>query len=538
MKLSVIIVNYNVKYFLEQCLYSVNKAISGIDAEIIVVDNNSVDGSEAMIRNRFPGVTLIANPDNIGFARANNQAIRLAKGDYVLLLNPDTVVEEQTFNRCISFMDGHPETGALGPKMIDGKGRYLPESKRGLPTPAVAFYKIFGFTRLFPKSRRFGHYYLGYTRNDELQEIEILTGAFMLVRREVFEKIGLLDEEYFMYGEDIDFSYRVVKAGYKIVYFPETTIIHYKGESTRKGSLNYVIIFYKAMQIFARKHFSGNLIRTYSCIINIAIYLRAILSALKRVMVSMVPLMADILSTYGGCYYIAVWWAGFYFRNPHYYPNNILYGVIPLFVLILVLANLAAGGYRRPFDLVKVLKGIGYGLVLVLIVYALLPAQYRFSRVMIILGGVWAVIAFLLVRIILGLTGFSTYFLYAKKKKRIAIVGFEEECDRIKKLLELSGIITKHIVYVYPASRSSSEFFSGTLLQLGEIIQIHRIDEVIFSARDVSSQVIIDNMKILTGTEVDFKIASPGSSSLVGSNSTNSSGDLYVVRVNSPARRK
>ena len=256
MKLSVVIVNYNVKYFLEQCLHSVFKAGQGIAMEVFVVDNNSVDGSVQMIKEKFSQVILIENKDNKGFAKANNQAIDRSTSEYVLLLNPDTVVEENTFRQIIDFMDTHPDAGGLGVKMVDGKGHFLPESKRGLPTPAVAFYKIFGFSSLFPKSKTFGRYHLGFLDKNEIHEVEILSGAFMLLRKSVLDKIGLLDESFFMYGEDIDLSYRIIKAGYKNYYFPKTRIIHYKGESTKKSSVNYVFVFYNAMIIFARKHFS------------------------------------------------------------------------------------------------------------------------------------------------------------------------------------------------------------------------------------------------------------------------------------------
>jgi GT2 family glycosyltransferase len=255
MKLSVVIVNYNVMHFLEQCLNSVRKAVKNIESEVFVVDNNSVDGSVKMVREKFPEVNLIVNPDNRGFSKANNQAIKIAKGEYVLLLNPDTVVEDDTFEKIIKFMDAHEDAGGLGVKMVDGKGKFLPESKRGLPTPAVAFYKIFGLSKLFPKSKIFGQYHLTYLNNDEIHEVDVLSGAFMLIRKPLLDKIGGLDESYFMYGEDIDLSYRITKEGYKNYYFPKTRIIHYKGESTKKSSINYVLVFYQAMIIFAKKTF-------------------------------------------------------------------------------------------------------------------------------------------------------------------------------------------------------------------------------------------------------------------------------------------
>ncbi|MGD2036109.1 MAG: glycosyltransferase family 2 protein, partial [Bacteroidales bacterium] len=256
MDLSVIIVNYNVKYFLEQCLHSVFKAMEGMKGEVIVVDNNSVDGSCQMIREKFKKVQLIENKKNLGFSRANNQGLAISGGRYVLILNPDTIVQEDTFSKCVSFMDKHPDAGGLGVKMIDGRGNFLPESKRSLPTPLVSFFKIFGLSALFPKSRLFGRYHLGFLDNNEVNKVEILPGAFMMIRKAVLQKTGFLDESFFMYGEDIDLSYRILLAGYNNYYFPETTIIHYKGESTKKGSINYVVVFYRAMIIFAKKHFS------------------------------------------------------------------------------------------------------------------------------------------------------------------------------------------------------------------------------------------------------------------------------------------
>lgn len=281
MKLSIIIVNYNVKYFLEQCLLSVENAIDGIDTEVFVVDNNSVDDSVQMLSERFPWVKLICNKDNVGFAKANNQAIREATGEYVLLLNPDTVVENDTFNKIIDFMDAHPEAGGLGVKMVDGKGNFLPESKRSLPTPAVSFYKIFGLSKLFPKSKKFGKYHLTYLDNDTIHEVEILAGAFMFMRKSALDKVGLLDETFFMYGEDIDLSYRLILGGYKNYYFPETRIIHYKGESTKKASFNYVYMFYNAMIIFAKKHFSDKNLKLFSFLINCAVYMRAFLAIVQ-----------------------------------------------------------------------------------------------------------------------------------------------------------------------------------------------------------------------------------------------------------------
>lgn len=256
MKLSVVIINYNVKFFLEQCLYAVRAATSGLEAEIIVIDNYSSDQSLEYLQPKFPEVKFVANTINVGFAKANNQAIQMCTGEYILILNPDTVIGEETLRTLCFFMDEHSDCGAIGVKMLDGHGVFLPESKRAFPTPWVSFCKIFGLSRLFPDSKCFAKYSLPYLNNTKQHEVEVLAGAFMLVRKEAFEKAGLFDESFFMYGEDIDLSYRIVKAGYKSFYIPER-ILHYKGESTKKDDLKYIRSFYGAMLIFYNKYYPG-----------------------------------------------------------------------------------------------------------------------------------------------------------------------------------------------------------------------------------------------------------------------------------------
>lgn len=253
--LSVIIVNYNVKYYLEQCLEAVHRASQGLQVEILVVDNLSTDGSVSYLRERFPKVIFIENKVNLGFARANNQAIRMSSGKYVLLLNPDTLITERTLNDFVEFMEAHPEAGGVGAYMLRTDGTFAPESRRGLPTPFVAFCKMSGLAALFPKSRVFGRYYMRYLSENEVSEIEIISGACMLLRREALNKVGLLDEDFFMYGEDIDLSYRILKGGYKNYFLP-TRMLHYKGESTVKSSFRYTYTFYQAMRLFFRKHYA------------------------------------------------------------------------------------------------------------------------------------------------------------------------------------------------------------------------------------------------------------------------------------------
>ena len=280
MKISVVIVNYKVKFFLEQCLHSLYKAGANTEMEVFVVDNNSGDDSVEYLRKRFPKVIFIENTKNVGFAKANNQAIRKSKGELILLLNPDTFLGESTLDEVISFMDSNPNTGAVGVKMIDATGRFLPESKRSIPTPWVSFCKVFGLSILFPNSKIFGRYSLGYLDKNSVHKIDILAGAFMLFRKDVLDEIGLLDESFFMYGEDIDISYRVIKKGYDNYYLP-TSIIHYKGESTPKHSIKYVRIFYEAMDIFFKKH-NSNTSFAYSLFIRFAILFRATIAGSYR----------------------------------------------------------------------------------------------------------------------------------------------------------------------------------------------------------------------------------------------------------------
>ena len=531
MELSVIIVNYNVKHFLEQCLHSVQKAAENIQTEIFVVDNNSVDGSSQLIREKFPNIHFIENKENVGFSKANNQAIRQAKGKYILLLNPDTVVEENTFQKIIHFMNEHPEAGGLGVKMIDGKGNFLPESKRGLPTPWVAFYKMFGISRLFPKSKKFGKYHLSYLSNDEVHEVEILAGAFMFLRKSVLDKIGLLDETFFMYGEDIDLSYRILQGGYKNYYFPETTIIHYKGESTKKGSLNYVKVFYNAMIIFARKHFSGGRAGLFSLLIHLAIYFRAFISVMKQATEKIYLPLLDAILIYSGYLFLTPYWENVRF-NEGYYPDEFLLIVVPVYIFFWLLGILFSGGYRKPVDLLKLSRGLVWGSVAILLVYSLVDERFRFSRALILMGAVWAIFILVLFRLVLHWMKIKAFRLNLNKAKRIAIVGHLQEATRVKELLNNTQIKSELAGFITIDQSDQGHLYIGKLPQLNEIIRINRIDEIIFCAENISSAEIIRSMLELTQLDIEYKIAPPESISIIGSNSIHTAGDLYVVNVN------
>jgi len=267
MKLSVVIVNYNVCNYLTACIDSVAKGLEGIEAEVFVVDNNSTDNSVEVVSRDYPWVHLIYNIENLGFSKANNIAIRQSAGEYVLLLNPDTVVEQDTLHHVITFMDEHPEAGAAGVKMHNADGSLAPESRRAVPTPLVAARKMLGFTK---------RYYMSHLSWDVPGQIQVVSGAFFMIRRKAFEQVGLLDEDFFMYGEDIDLSYRLLKGGWQNWYLPYS-IIHYKGQSTQKSDFRYVHVFYQAMLIFFRKHYS-HLSFFFTIPVKCAIYFRASLA--------------------------------------------------------------------------------------------------------------------------------------------------------------------------------------------------------------------------------------------------------------------
>jgi GT2 family glycosyltransferase len=528
MDLSVIIVNYNVKYFLEQCLHSVQRAMAGLETEVFVVDNNSVDGSCAMVEDKFPRVKLIRNEENLGFATANNQAIRKSAGRHILLLNPDTVIEEDTLSKCVRYMDEHPGAGGLGVKMIDGKGDFLPESKRALPTPAVAFYKIFGLSRLFPRSRVFGRYHLGYMDRDHIHSVEILPGAFMMLRGSALDKVGLLDERFFMYGEDIDLSYRLLNAGYQNIYYPETTIIHYKGESTKKGSLNYVVTFYNAMRIFAQKHFSRKMARSYSLVINLAIYFRALLAIIRRFARNFsVPALQAVL-IYLGFYLIKPLWELYKFQGTSQYPQEYMTVVVPVYILVWLLSLFFSGAYDTPVKPYNIFKGIFVGTIVILVVYALLPESLRFSRALLLLGAAWATLSSYLLCILLHISRITGFRFDVRRNRKLLIIGKTREAGRVESLLRKAESNLNIIGYVNPVP-ADEKGYTGHIGQLQDLITVNNIDELIFCASDISSQEIIGQMVTLTNGKIHYKIAPPESLSIIGSHSINTPGDVYLI---------
>ncbi len=510
---------------------SVYKAIKNIQTEVWVVDNNSVDGSVQMVEETFPEVKLISNKENLGFSKANNQAIRKSTGEYILLLNPDTIVEETTFDKIIEFMDKTPNAGGLGVKMIDGKGKFLPESKRGIPYPDVAFYKMFGLTSIFPKSKKFAKYYLGHLKQNENNKVEILSGAFMTIRKTVFDKIGLLDEDFFMYGEDIDLSFRILKAGYDNYYFADTTIVHYKGESTKKGSLNYVYVFYNAMIIFAKKHFAKKKAGLFMFLIKMAIIFRATLSVFKRMWNNMYLPVLDSLTIFAGFFFFVPLWEKLKFHDTNYYPDFI-WLIIAAYILIWLVSSFYSGSYDNPVKIKNIFTGIIIGTIVILIFYALIDVKFRFSRALILIGSSYAIIMMLILRFLLHLFRKHTKFsIFSKKENRIIIVGDIYESERVKSIIEQVSSHIKIIGNISPYSKKEANQI-GDIDQIEDVIKIYKIDEVVFCAKNMSAEKIISKMLILSIYNISVKIAPENSISIIGSNSINTAGDLYTLDLN------
>ena len=520
MKLSVIIVNYNVRAYLEQCLRTVSEAMKGIDGDVFVVDNLSTDGSVEMVREKFPRVKLIANQENVGFSRANNQAIRESHAEYVVLLNPDTVVGEDVFSKVITFMDAHPKAGGLGVKMIDGTGRFLPESKRGLPTPSVAFYKIIGLTRLFPRSKVFGRYHLGHLRENEAAPIEILSGACMFMRKRTLDEVGLLDESFFMYGEDIDLSYRIMLGGYENWYVPDARIIHYKGESTKKSSVNYVFVFYNAMAIFARKHFTRKRPDLLAAIINASIYLSAagaiVMRFLRRALLPMLDALSVVV-----LFCISQW---------AFSTEGVDAGRLGIFTLVAVIgitAEALCGGYDVPVKLTNVVKS-GILLSIAAAGYWLIQSGNAWEGMLefaLIYGVLVTLIAHSGTRLLLHSTRIKPFTLRALDRKRILSIGSAEESR-----LALALLWQTHFGLGRQEQRSVAEAQGPeAVVAMQRQIRKQGMDEVVFCAKDMAWGRIIELMEQLSRTRATFKIAQPGSDFIIGPNSIESVQDLLVM---------
>jgi len=429
--LSVLIVNYNVKAYIDQCLRSVQRASQGLQVEVIVVDNASSDGSVAHIQKHFPWVTCIASPENLGFGRANNLAAAQAKGEFVLYLNPDTVVPEDNFRRALDVMRSKPEIGSMGCRMIDGSGHFLPESKRGLPTPAVALYRILGLAKLFSRHPSFGAYYAGHLAPDASGYVDVHCGAWMLMRGSVLQEIGGFDEAFFMYGEDIDLSYRVVQAGYRNYYLADSPILHYKGESTKHQSWHYIKTFHEAMAIFANKHFKGQAL-AYRALISMGIYAKGFATLTRSWGRALLPFVLTLLIGYVLSDGLSTYWE----RNHRYveggaYPERFRLVFLPLFAVFWTVSMAFLGAFSKSASLRRVGSAFLITSGVLLAGYAFLPMDWRFSRALVALFSLGHLVGFFTVRTSLSARGRSGFF-YRGYGQAEAHVGSEKwPLDRI-----------------------------------------------------------------------------------------------------------
>lgn len=526
MKVSVIIVNYNVKYFLEVCLHSVTRAAHGFAAEIIVVDNNSQDGSCEMVREKFPHIVLIENKENKGFSKANNQGVDIAAGEYILFLNPDTVMPEDFFRKTIGYMDTHPKAGALGPRLIDGKGIFAPDSKKSFPTLSVAIFKTTGINKIFSRSPYFNKYYAVHIGEHQQAAVECLSGCCMLVRRHVIEEIGgAFDEDYFMYCEDVDLAWRIQKAGYENIYFPGATLIHYKGESTRKATLSYVRIFNEALSIFVKKHYSKQQAGLFVLMINVGIVLRAILGALKQVLKVLRMPLFDALVLLLTLWFMKEFWVG-QVKNILPISPKLVYATFPVYIVLWVGSLYLNGAYDQPYRALRVVRGMLVGTVFILAYYGLLQANMRYSRALIVLSGFTGTVLLLGLHELLYRLGIFKFIPYDTLPRKAVIVADESNyrstaatLQRVHYAPELSGRI---------AERDDHAEKLGVLPEMKQLLYTAGINEVIFCINGLSYEAMLEQMQHCGG-HYDYKIHLPGSQSFVGSNSSHTSGDLYTI---------
>lgn len=510
--LSVVIVNYNVCDFLKQALASVERALGDLEGEVIVVDNNSADGSVDMVEADFPWVTVIRNEENIGFSRANNQALRISRGEFILVLNPDTIVSEDTLTVLVDFLRQNNDAGAAGCQILHPDGSFARESRRAFPTPMVAFFRISGLSRLFPRSKLFGRYNMSYLPVDEVAEIDALSGSCMMVRRESLLSNGprqnettngaddtprLLDEEFFMYGEDLDWCYRIQQAGWKIMYTPDTKIIHYKGESTRKGELRYVKLFYGAMVRFSRKHFHGYG-KLVVELLRLAILFKAFLSAVSRVVSFILPAVIDF-----SIVYLSVFIAGF--LRASQIPNQLfLLTVAPAFALVTVAGIALWGGYaRRQRNFRSAVAGLLLALLIISAASFFLP-QIAFSRLIVLLSVPIAGLLLALTRLAMRYKDSSI--------SSAALVGSEEDEKEFLRILRSNP--NPHLDYVgmvpvaeYDQGREAGQVAPlGRLDQLRDIVRLRGIDTVVFASGVLPNYRIFAIIQELRDLPVTFKM--------------------------------
>ncbi len=518
------------RYFLEQTILSVYKSNVNVEYEIFVVDNNSSDDSLKMLAQKFLNVAVIANKENVGFSKANNQAIKLTKGEFILLLNPDTIIQEDTLQKCIDKMENDINIGGLGVKMYDGAGNFLPESKRGFPSPLAAFAKMSGLSKIFPKSKTFGQYHLTYLDKNQSHEIDVLSGACMLLRKSVLDNVGLLDEDYFMYGEDIDLSYRIKQAGFKNYYFADTSIIHFKGESTKKGSLNYIKVFYNAMIIFTNKHVSGTRGKALTFLLRIAIFLRAIFAIFQSVFSGLFLPFIDATLMFGNLYALHLLWENFVKSSEHViFPATFFYINIPIYVATWLLAMWFFGVYNKQTKWRRLLVGLTAGTLIIAIFYAFFPNFLRTSRGIILLGFIMNIVLLSLYRFALySISG--TLHTFMNNVKKFIIIASEKEANTISEQIEKSHLKHKYLGFISLNNGIKNSKNLGSIENLSDILEAFKPNEILFSTEELSMQFIIETMSKIK-EPIAFRLVTKNNT-IISSTSKNKSGEIYSFDIN------
>lgn len=500
--------------------------MKNIEGEIFVVDNNSTDGSRGFFENKFPQVKFTWNTKNEGFAKANNIALRQVSGDYILFLNPDTIVPEDCFEKCISFIQSKNNTIACGIKMIDGSGKFLKESKRAFPSPMTSLYKLSGLTRLFPKSKIFSKYHLGYLDENVNHEVDVLAGAFMMVPKKIIETTGGFDEKFFMYGEDIDLSYRIQKAGYKNFYFAESSIIHFKGESTKKGSLNYVKMFYKAMSVFVKKHYGGTRAGLFNFFIQIAIFIRAGLSAIARFLkwIGLPVIDAGIILM--SFWLVKFLWSSFVKREVSYSPNMLIIA-FPAFTLLFLTASYFAGLYDNGYKQSRLNKSTAIAILVLLAAYSLLPESLRFSRGILLFGSLLAFFLMIIVRWLLLQWNVIEISGESNEINQTLIAGTENDFNEVNRLLQKAGMQERILGRVDPDEENTSKTI-GAFNNLSELLKLYPVKEIIFCESKLSFKKIIEVIPELPA-HIRIKLFVAGTHTLIGSGSKDEPGN-YISK--------
>ena len=529
--LSIIIVNYNVKEFLLNLLDSIRIASINISVETIVVDNASDDGSVEILRNRFPGVKLIANKINVGFGAANNQAMKIAGGKYFMLINPDTIVREDTFIKMIDFFEHSPQAGIAGCKVLNPDGTLQLACRRSFPGPWVSFTKVTGLSKLFAKSRIFARYNLTYLNENETYDVDAVSGAFLMLRKDVYEKVGGFDEQFFMYGEDLDLCYRVQKSNFKVFYVHSTEIIHYKGESTKRSSLDETKVFYNAMHLFVRKHFSSSFL--VESILQFAIIFRKLFAFANVYKLTIISIIIDFFT-----FSLAVLLAEKNYVNAHWkgFPAFVLPWVYFLPALIQISISAIGGVYKKnSFSILRTFLSLLSGMIFLSAVTYFFK-QVAFSRAVVLITYALSILFFLLWRIALKVI-FKMGLETDTRKSRTLIVASESKAEELAVKLRSTFTRLYHVIGLIGLTRKSvgesvSNFkILGAVDNIKKIIAEEKIDKVIFSSDDLSFNQMFAVVAECQGENVEFLVAGKESDYLVGKSAITMLDDIPLLKV-------